>query len=136
MVFPKGTIIKHFFLFVIKMQKQIQFSLHVQFLPRRMDSRMVAEPFSRAHAQCWACTLPPLYMGTGYHTRAQRAWVQTACLDLFFTSYRLKHLVWTQHFLENIFQNPMQVPRYFILIQYILSWVKYNSKYHKGEITF
>jgi hypothetical protein len=29
----------------------------------------------------------------------------------------------------------MQVPQYFILIQYILLWVEYNLKYHNDEIT-
>jgi hypothetical protein len=36
--------------------------------------------------------LPSTYMGSVYHAQAQRVWVYTTCLDLFFTSNRLRHL--------------------------------------------
>jgi hypothetical protein len=34
------------------------------------------------------------------------------------------------------FLDPTRVPQYFILIQYISSWLEYNLKYHKNKLHF
>jgi hypothetical protein len=51
-----------------------------------------------------------------------------------FTSCGLEHFVQAQHSLGIFFRDPMRAPHFLILIQYVLFWIEYNLKYHKGKI--
>jgi hypothetical protein len=109
------------------------------------------------HQRCWACpvspswaraimpkpvslgtgsTLKPTFISNGLRlSHSSSAYLGSDNMPrLIFTSDRLGYLAQAQHSPENFFSSPTRVPRYFILIQYVLFWLEYNSKYHKGEI--
>jgi len=75
----------------------------------------------------WAWTSMHHGLELGSVPQAQHAWVHAARLDpflIFNGSVPNTPRVFSR--------DSMRVSWYFILIKYVLFWVKYNSKYHKG----
>jgi hypothetical protein len=82
----------------------------------------------------WELLMDPNKMNPNPPQMAQKTlWALPCVLSAtpFWARERASNPTLTREF----FWDSMRFPQYFIIFQYILFWVEYNSKYHKYEIT-